>query len=274
MSSSRGRRRLSRTFSRSRWPEYHRLLKAALSAGYEIVPLRRYVDGRLESPERPVLILRHDIDQHPASALEMSDIETKYGVRSTWYFRWRTAHPAVIAEIRRRRGEVGLHYETLTRELLQDPLPPDGDIALRLPAAREKLRAEIAEFERLFGPIRSISAHGDTRVPGVDNGDLLREQHWSDFGITYEANRVLSRKPVAAWITDRSAAAGGWGDGVDPFERLRARQSPILLLTHSNNWVSGASLWKDRLLSGVLPSPKPGVESRIVRTTADAPPIS
>ena len=66
----------------------------------------------------PVLIVRHDVDQHAGSALAMSDVEVALGLRSTWYFRWRTASRPVIAEIRRRGGEVGLHYETLSRNAL------------------------------------------------------------------------------------------------------------------------------------------------------------
>jgi hypothetical protein len=273
MTPPRTRRRFSRTFSRARWPEYRRLLKAALSAGYEVVPLERFLDGELAGSERPILILRHDVDQHPAAAVEMSDIELELGVTSTWYFRWRTADPTVIAELRRRGGEIGLHYETLTREVLRDP-PPDAELEARIAAARERLRDEIVEFKRLFGPVRSVSAHGDTRVPGVDNTDLLRDQDWSGYGIAYDANRVMRRHPLAAWLTDRSAAEGGWGDGVDPFALLRDRQTPILLLTHSNNWVSGLSLWRDRVLSRVLPTPPAGSASRIVRTTADEPPVS
>jgi hypothetical protein len=273
MTPGRTRRRLSRTFSKARWPEYRRLLKAALSAGYDIVPLERFLDGKVDL-ERPILIMRHDVDQQPGAAIEMSDVEVEFGVRSTWYFRWRTAQPEVIAELRRRRGEIGLHYETLSRDLLNDPLPEDGDLDPRIAAAREQLKEEIAAFKRMFGRIRSVAAHGDTRVPGVDNTDLLRDQDWSEYGIVYDANRVMHRYPLAAWVTDRSAAEGGWGDGLDPFRLLRFRQTPLLMLTHPNNWVSGASLWRDRVLSHVLPEPKPGSRSRIVRTRSDTPPVS
>lgn len=245
----RTRRRLSRTLSRARWPEYGRLLKTALGAGYRVVTLEDFLDGTLPVASEPVLILRHDVDQYAASALTMSDIELELGLRSTWYFRWRTAQPAVITELKKRGGEVGLHYETLSRLTLagEAPQPAAGEAGLS--AARECLREEIATFVSLHGPIRSVAAHGDTRVPGVRNGDLLRDQEWSDYGVEYDANDAMRRHALAAWLTDRSSAEGGWSDDLDPFSMLRSRQSPILCLTHPNNWVSGLSLWRDRLLA-------------------------
>jgi hypothetical protein len=252
-SGGRNRRRFSRTFSRSRWAEYGRLLKEAIGRGYLLSTLEDFLDGRIQAGTSPVLILRHDVDQDPRSALRMSDVEVALGVRSTWYFRWRTADEGVISELRRRGGEVGLHYETLTRERRSGGEPS-------LDASREALRAEIARFAELFGPIRSVAAHGDTRVPGVRNADLLRDQEWSEYGVRYDANDAIRRHRLAAWLTDRSAADGGWADGVDPLAMLRAGQSPILCLTHPNNWASGPSLWRDR------------VGAALTGRTRDAPP--
>jgi len=243
----RTRRRLSRTLSRARWPEYGWLLKAALGAGYRVVPLEDFLDGVVPPGPDPVLILRHDVDQHARSALRMSDIEVALGVRSTWYFRWRTAQPAVIEELRRRGGQIGLHYETLSREALRDPGAAVPEAGLEAP--RRRLREEVEAFAAMFGPIRSAAAHGDTRVPGVRNGDLLRGEEWSDYGLDYDANDAMRRHALAAWLTDRSSAEGGWSEDLDPFSLLAQRQSPILCLTHPNNWVSGAALWQDRLLA-------------------------
>jgi hypothetical protein len=243
---ARTRRRFSRTFSRARWPEYGRLLKTAIGAGYQVVALESFLDGAVDPEGGPVLILRHDVDQHPSSALRMSDVEVALGLRSTWYLRWRTASLPLVEELRRRGGEVGFHYETLTSAVLAgDGLPADREELLRL--GRERLRAEIEAFAELFGPIRSVAAHGDTRVPGVRNGDLLRGEDWSAYGVAYDANDAMRRHRLAAWVTDRSSADGGWSDEVDPVALLRAGEAPVLCLTHPNNWVSGPALWGDRI---------------------------
>lgn len=242
----RPRRRFSRTFSRARWPEYGRLLKTALGHGYRVVTLEEFLDEDLGEGDPPVLILRHDVDQHPASALTMSDVEVALGLRSTWYLRWRTARPDVVAELRRRGGEIGFHYETLSRAEL-DGTDLGADPAERLQRGRDLLREEIATFTELHGPIRSVAAHGDTRAPGIRNGDLLRDEEWREYGVDYDANDAMRRHRLAAWVTDRSSAEGGWSGTTDPFELLRAGETPILCLTHPNNFVSGPALWRDRL---------------------------
>lgn len=252
---ARARRRFSRTFSRARWPEYGRLLKGAIGHGYSVVSLEDYFDGHVPDDAERVMILRHDVDQDPGSALVMSDVEAGLGLRSTWYFRWRTADADVIAELRRRGGEIGLHYETLTRAALNGS-PAD---ARDLESGRRHLREEIAAFEGLFGPIRSVAAHGDTRAPGIRNADLMRGEDWRAYGVDYDANDAMRRHRLAAWLTDRAGPAGSWGDGADAEALLSSGETPILCLTHPNNWGSGLSLWRDRI-AGAL------------RRSADEPP--
>ena len=250
----RTRRRLSRTLSRARWPEYRKLLRIALAQGYAVLSLEDWLEEPTLAAERPRVLLRHDVDQHPASALKMAAIETELGVRSTWYFRWRTANPKVIETIASQGHAVGLHYETLTRELLRRGLGADRAEAL-IPEARELLRRELQAFAARFGqtrPVRSACPHGDTRMPGVHNGALLLDEDWTRYGLHWDANAAMRSHPLEVWLTDRSAAEGGWKEGLEPIDLLVERRSPILGVVHPNNWVSGAALWWDRTLPGAL----------------------
>jgi 2-polyprenyl-3-methyl-5-hydroxy-6-metoxy-1,4-benzoquinol methylase len=205
----------------------------------------------------------------------MLKIEQQFGMRSIWYFRWRTARASVIAAVRETGGQVGLHYETLTRLVLEQRLDPSQIDDTLIRRARELLRREIAEFNRAFGPIRSVCAHGDTRVPGVTNQLLMTDQAAEAYGIAFDANAALDRQPPELWLTDRSAADGRWKDGLDPVRVLEQGTSPILLLVHPNNWCSGASLWSDRACAAVLPTPRAGARKGpliTARTGSDAPP--
>jgi hypothetical protein len=246
---NRTRRRLSRTLSRARWTEYRELLRVALGQGYAVLSLETWLQDPALAADRPRLLLRHDVDQHPASALRMAAIERELGVRSTWYFRWRTAKPGVIEAIVGEGHAVGLHYETLTRELLRRGLRADDAEAL-IPGARELLHAELDTFAERFGPVRSACPHGDTRMPGVHNGALLLGEEWSRYGLRWDANAAMRSHPLDVWLTDRSAAEGGWKEGLDAIDLLIDRRSPILAVVHPNNWVSGPALWWDRLLPG------------------------
>lgn len=260
------RPRLARTLERSRWDEYEALVHRALERGYAIVGLERWV-LQPEDEEQPTLVLRHDVDQHPAAAIRVAALEERAGVAGTWYFRWRTAHPEAIATVRRTGGEVGLHYETLTRHALAVGASSAREEMVE--ACRKTLVDEIAAFAARFGPVASICAHGDTRVPGVRNLDLLEGQDPARFGVRLDANFALRGRRLAAWLTDRSAAAGRWKDGVDPARLLDERASPILLVMHPNNWSSGAALWADRLLAHVPLR----VRGRPLTTGSDQPPL-
>jgi hypothetical protein len=191
----------------------------------------------------------------------MAAIEGDLGVRSTWYFRWRTAHPRVVEAIRDDGHAVGLHYETLTRLMLERKLAA-GDVDPLLEEARELLRRELGAFSERFGPTRSACPHGDTRVPNVHNGVLLRGQRLDRFGIEWDSNEAVGQRGVDVWLSDRSAAEGRWQDRIDPIDLLLDRRSPLLVVVHPNNWVSGPALWWDRLLPGGT------------RTVSDQPPLS
>jgi ubiquinone/menaquinone biosynthesis C-methylase UbiE len=265
--SARARSRFSRTLSRNRLPEYESLLSLAHERGYAIVSLEDWVDGA-GGRETPTLILRHDVDQHPGSALAMAALEREAGVRSTWYFRWRTADPAVTAQLRMDGFQIGLHFETLTRRALQG-IPGGGDHD----EARAELAEEIAAFSRLHGPIRSIAPHGDSRVPEVRNAALTRGRGTAELGVEFDGNEAMASRRVSVWLTDRSAAEGGWVDGRRPAELLEGGESPILCLTHPNNWTSGPALWLDRAVSAGLPSPAPDRRGWPLRTRSDRPPM-
>ena len=143
-----------------------------------------------------------------------------------------------------------------------------------LDESRGDLRAEIAAFDRLFGPIRSAVPHGDSRVPGVHNGELLQNRDCGDYGIEFDGNEAMNGRNLGYGLTDRSSVEGGWREGVDPAELFASRATPVLCVTHPNNWASGLSLWMDRMLRAVLPTVMPdsnGARNRPIRTGSDRP---
>jgi hypothetical protein len=268
---ARTRARFSRTLSRSRWAEYDRFLRSALDNDYRVLSLEDWVAEGMPTEAGRMLIMRHDVDQHPRSALRMAAIESRLGIRSSWYFRWRTAHPAVVRSVKEDGFQVGLHYETMTRLALERGLSEDSDGLID--AGRMELRGELAEFERLFGPCRSAVPHGDSRVPGVHNALLLKDVDCSDYGLEYDGNEIMRGSDLACWLTDRIAAEGGWMEGLDPLRMFADGDSPILTVTHPNNWASGPSLWTDRMLGLALRArPVNGRGARPIRTGNDVPP--
>ena len=260
------RRRFSRTLAWARWTEYRGLLEEALVQRYDVVTLSQFVAAAPPPPR--CVVLRHDVDQHPRSALRMAAIERELGVRSSWYFRWRTADGRVIGRLRADGFEVGFHYETLTRRLLALGRGADAIDSALVESCRAELLDEIDRFCRRFGPITSICPHGDTRVPGVSNAVLttngLLDQHprW------FDANEAMRGREIAAWVTDRSTPDGRWGAGANPRELLGTGASPMLLLVHPNNWAAGSALLVDRCVGAAFPGRSPASP---IRTRGDTP---
>src|SRR5680860_806518 len=265
------RPRLSRTLARARWREYRRLLEQASERGYEVLGVEQWLGGA-GSGQGPLLILRHDVDQHPRSALAMARVERELGIRSSWYFRWRTADPGVIAALRGQGCAVGFHYETLSRLALERGVADPAAIAALVPEARRRLGAEIDLFARLHGPLRSICPHGDSRIGLVRNASLVEAVGAAGLGVEFDANEAMRGRGLGHWLTDRSLGEGGWADGPRPAELFDGGVSPILCVVHPNNWSSGPSLWLDRALAAALPVANGGRLRRPLRTGVDAPP--
>jgi hypothetical protein len=170
-------------------------------------------------------------------------------------------------------GEVGLHYETLSRIVFNERAAGRANAPEQaIEVARRALKRELIAFSVLFGPCRSACAHGDTRVPDVNNAVLLRDCDLHEYGVEFDANASMRSHDLAVWLTDRSKAEGSWRDGLDAAAIIESHVSPVLLLTHPNNWISGAGLWRDRLASKVLREPRLGA-SRALRTGSDTPPV-
>jgi len=268
------RPRLSRTLATARWREYERLLDTALEHGYRVIGVEEWVgDDEAGDDEAPLLALRHDVDQHPRSVLPMAAIERDLGLRSAWYFRWRTADQEVMRRLREDGSTIGLHYETLSRLALERDATTTEAIDALLPEARDILSGEIATFVRLHGPVRSVCPHGDSRIPSARNASLVQDRNPAEFGVEFDVNEAMRGRRLARWLTDRSRAEGSWAEGADAHDLLAARVSPILCVVHPNNWTSGPSLWLDRLLSTALPSGHSKRPRRPLRTGIDAPPV-
>lgn len=256
----------------ARWDEYRSLLRDALGTGYAVVSLDAWVRDRAACGER-CLVLRHDVDQRPAAALRMGQIERELGISSTWYFRWRTAHPRVVGRLREWGMPVGLHYETLTR-LARQAGTSQADAAL-IDAARDALSAEIGTFTDRFGPIDSICPHGDSRIPGVRNLDLVRGQDVERYGVRYDGNEVLHGVPLR-WLTDRRDAER-WKDDQQPRTIFAAGVSPVVAVVHPNHWTSRGAVALDRVAARLLPDPlgRPSPPARIpICSRSELPPAT
>ena len=91
---------------------YKELILSFLESGYKIQTVQDYI----EAPEERVLILRHDVDREPKTALKMAELENSLGVRSTYFFRIlpNVYKKHIMKDIIKLGHEVSYHYEDLS----------------------------------------------------------------------------------------------------------------------------------------------------------------
>lgn len=119
------------------------------------------------------IILRHDVDRFPRQAIALAEVERRYGLVASYYFRIpQSFDGSVIRSIADMGHEIGLHYECLDKA--------DGDIV----RAAEILAAELDAIREL-GEVKTVSMHGNP-LTKFDNRDIWRHYEFSHFGLDGE----------------------------------------------------------------------------------------
>jgi hypothetical protein len=161
---------------------YAELCKALQS--HKIVTVQNYLSNKSESP---CIVLRHDVDRSVKNALTMAELEYKYGIKSTYYFRYPTTfNLKVMKQIYSMGHEIGYHYEVL------DKTEGDCKKAIAL------FQNELGIYRESF-PVKTICMHGNP-LTKRDGKDIWRIYDFRDFGILGEA--FLSFNDISVYLTD------------------------------------------------------------------------
>src|SRR5665647_41148 len=101
-------------FLPSRLDEYVELLELFLNHGFICLPVitfyEKMINKSLNSNDK-YLILRHDIDSDLEMARQLFNIERKYDVRSSFYFRLSTLNFGLMRKIIGFGSEASYHFE-------------------------------------------------------------------------------------------------------------------------------------------------------------------
>lgn len=150
--------------------KYEMLLNALRESNYSF----QTFDEFLKTPKLKCIILRHDVDLLPYNSLNFARIQSKFGIKGSYYFRavpesW---NEAVIKEIASLGHEIGYHYECLTTTN-GDLLKGIQDFEMNLSALRK------------LATVRTICMHGSP-LSKHDSRDLWKKYKYSDFNILGE----------------------------------------------------------------------------------------
>jgi len=188
--------------------------------------------------------MRHDVDRYPKAALRMAEIERKYNITSSYYFRMKKGVfiPSIIEYIGRLGHEIGYHYEVVDKA--------KGNLEKAIGIFIEELQ----EF-REFYDVKTIAMHGNP-LSRWDNRTIWTKYDFRDYEIIGEVylsidyNKVIylsdtcrtwsQNKPaIRDFIPGRSVAQDislgiASTDGLMQF--LRGNGRDTCLLIHPNRW--------------------------------------
>ncbi|UCD05095.1 MAG: hypothetical protein JSV98_08220 [candidate division WOR-3 bacterium] len=147
------------------------LLDKLIEQEREFVTFEQYC--RNDIPAR-YIIMRHDVDKHPESALRVAEIENRRNIRASYYFRTEgfERSVSVIRDIVSLGHEIGYHYEDLS-------------------VARGSLQYAIVLFKRNLEmlrelyPVKTICMHGSP-LSRYDNRTIWEHYDYRQFGVVGE----------------------------------------------------------------------------------------
>ena len=200
---------------------FRAILTGACSRGYRIVSFRTF-----EPPgERPVLLLRHDLDGPLKGAHAMAELEAEVGVNATFFVQTAgdfynllsTTNRTLLRRLTALGHEIGLHY----------------DAKRYVASGGAALASDLRLLEDLCGqPIVSASQH----IP-VD-GDAFAIDRY----IENDAYAPRFTQPPMHYISDSLMA---WREAT-PHDLLE-RGASFQLLTHPETWIGGYGDMDDAL---------------------------
>ena len=248
--------------------EYDSVIKKALENDYEVISLRDYVEDKFDKTKK-LLVLRHDVDHFSNGTKMMFEIEKKYEVTSSFYFRNSTFEPKLMKDIEEYGSEASLHFEPIADFVKankiknQDELYSSKDWQNR---CLDILQANLQRYRNLLDiPCITIASHGEyeNSLVQTPNNYLTEDTSTYDYlGIELEAYNKEMIDRVTCYISDVPIEINsGYRYGVTPFEAISNNEQFIMFLSHPNHW--HYSLFKQfkKLIKVIVKKPQSQKES-------------
>jgi len=246
----------------SRLGEYEALVREVADAGYAQLSVREFFrqshdKERAQGHPMPrSFVHRHDIDSDLRTAKKMFAIESRHGVRASYYFRLCTLDYGFMREIEAAGSEASYHYEEVADFAKRHRLRSADAVRQRFPEIRELFARNVSRIvERLGLPLTTVASHGDfaNRRLKVINHELLRDEALRRrCGIECESYDAELLRCFDIYISDRKHPVYYYP--LSPFEALGKYQH-ICLLTHpvqwETNWVESTRCNVRRLVEEV-----------------------
>ena len=233
-------------FKNNRIKEYDSIIKKALENNYEVISLRDYIEEKYNKTKK-LLVLRHDVDHFSLGTKMMFEVEKKYGVTSSFYFRNSTFEPKLMKDIEAYGSEASLHFEPIADFVkannikTRDELYSCKDWQSR---CLDILQANLQRYRSLLDiPCKTIASHGEyeNSLVQTPNNYLTEDvEIYKYLEIKLEAYNKEMIDRVTCYISDVPIEINdGYRYGVTPLEAIANSEEFIMFLSHPNHWHYG-----------------------------------
>lgn len=227
-------------YTKDRFDEYRNILESAVLNGYSIISLDHFaklVNSESILPSKAYLVLRHDIDTDPDTALIFSSIETNLQVSATYYFRIKTWNDAVVAKLANLNHSIGYHNEELSDYAKKQHFKNPDKLLDRISDIQDLFLSRISFLRERSGlPINHTASHGDfvNRKLFIKNNLILLDSSFRmKAGIEFEAYDANIQNAYGIHVSDRPAPSHFYPR--HPLDLITKRKS-FCLLTHPRWW--------------------------------------
>ncbi len=227
----------------NRIKEYDKIIKDAKKNDYQVISLRDYVEEKYDINKK-FFILRHDIDHISDGTRMMFEVEKKYEVTSSYYFRNSTYDKKLMKEIESYGSEASLHFEPIADFVKENSDIKNKDDLFKTDfksICLNSLKLNIEKFRISCEiPCITIASHGEyenTLVQTPNNYLTEDTNTYKYLGIKLEAYNKELIKNVTSYISDVPIEINsGYKYGVSPLEAIQNNEKFIMFLTHPNHW--------------------------------------
>jgi hypothetical protein len=242
---------------------YRRLLAALSLNDRQFLRCKDFFGG---APlQKPMVILRHDVDAKKENSLQFARIQAEMGIAATYYFRITSSSydEQVIKEIHEMGHEIGYHYETMDT--------CRGNVK----QAYDTFCRELDRF-RKFVPVTTICMHGsplskfdnreiwqyyDYRLLGIIaepyfDLNFNKTFYLTDTGRCWDGQKVSVRDKAAKFnlCTNPDFLRLSYHSTFDIISAIQNRNFPseVMMTFHPQRWTNSALPWYTELITQTL----------------------
>lgn len=221
----------------SRLDEYESILSKATDLGYEHLSIRDVITYNGPLPGN-IFVHRHDIDTDVQTAKKMFELEKKYNVKASYYFRLSTLDFEFMREIESYGSEASYHFEEIATYAKKFGIKSSASILEYLPSIQDVFCENLHCVEAQLGTkILTVASHGDfaNRKLGLVNYELLNDTTLRDkCGLLCESYDDELMSHFDCRISDKPYPVFYYPKSV--LDALDNNHHGIYFLTHPRQW--------------------------------------